>query len=67
MRLFATDRHSDRCLLSPFGMYGILPIPWWIDLPQNRGHTCYLGGPSRPYILPPSALSQWHVRTFHVG
>ena len=33
--LFTADRHSDKHLSSPFRMYGILPTPWQIGLPQN--------------------------------
>ena len=64
---FIAGSHFDRCLESLFRVYGTLPTPWQFGPPQDWVCTCYLGGPSRPYILPPSTLSWWHVRTFHVG
>ena len=61
---FATDRCSDKCLSSPFGMYGILLTPWQIGLPKNHGCTHCHRGPGMDHLtLPLSAPYQQHIGT----
>ena len=64
---FIADKHSDRCLGFLCEMSDTPPIPWQSDQPLGQVPVHCPGGPSRPYILPLSALSPQHVRTSHAG
>ena len=43
------------------------PTPWQVGLPLDQVLLHSPSGPSRPYVLPPSALSCQHVKTSHEG
>ena len=64
---FLASRHFGKYLRSPYGRSDIPPIPWQSDQPLGQVLMCCLSGPSGPYTLPLSALSQQHVGTSHAG
>ena len=61
---FLANRHSDKYLGFPCRMSDTPPTTWQSDQPLGRVLMYCPGG---PYVLPPSTLSQQHIRTSHAG
>ena len=60
---FLKGTHCGRCPSSPSRMFGSLPLPWQIGLPQDQVHICCPSSLGRTCILPLSALALQHGGT----